>query len=213
MPTNVRDPRSIITPDAFEIDAALLGTPLARPRQRLVAILIDLAVIGVLTAITSGLGVLIWGVVGFILLQMAVRRPPPRLGQITSALYRGSIGCLGGTILLIVALVGVANMISRSPEATRAVGSAITDVVASGLGSLEQLAPAADLRSAETLEEAEAAALAFLSAADRLDPDFQEDASGMAAALQLFMADDPPYTDDPESFARGMVERFRGRDA
>lgn len=213
MPTNVRDPRSIITPDAFEIDPALLGTPLARPRQRLAAILIDLAVIGVLTAATSGLGVLIWGFVGFILLQMAIRKPPNRLGQITSALYRGSIGCLGGTILLIVAVVGAVNMISRSPDASRAVESALTDVVVTGLGSLEQLVPAADLRNAATLEEAETAAMALIGAAARLDPELLEDPSGMAGALQLFMADDPPYTDDPASFAREMTERFRDRSA
>lgn len=213
MPTNVRDPRSIITPDAFEIDPALLGTPLARPRQRLVAILIDLAVIGVLTAVTSGLGVFIWGVVGVVLLQMAIRRPPNRLGQMTSVLYRGSIGCLGGTILIIVALVGVANMISRNPDASRAVGSAFSEMVATGLGSMEQLAPAADLRNAGTLEEAEAAALAFLGAVADLDPDLLDDASGMAAALELFMADDPPYTDDSEAFAERMVERFGAGEA
>ncbi|NNF38988.1 MAG: RDD family protein, partial [Gemmatimonadetes bacterium] len=55
MPTNVRDPRSIITPDAFELSEALLGTPLAGPWRRLWAILIDIVVIGVLTAVTASI--------------------------------------------------------------------------------------------------------------------------------------------------------------
>lgn len=37
-----RDPRDIITQDAFHVDADLLGTPLATPKRRLAALLLDL---------------------------------------------------------------------------------------------------------------------------------------------------------------------------
>ena len=39
------DPRSIVTPDAFSVTPALLGTPLAEPWRRLVALLLDLVVV------------------------------------------------------------------------------------------------------------------------------------------------------------------------
>ena len=45
------DPRSMVTPDAFVVSDALLGMPLAAPGRRLVAILVDLLVIGILTAV------------------------------------------------------------------------------------------------------------------------------------------------------------------
>jgi PAS domain-containing protein len=43
-----QDPRSIITPDAFHVDPQLLGAPLATPSRRLVAMLIDLILLGFL---------------------------------------------------------------------------------------------------------------------------------------------------------------------
>ena len=44
-----RDPRDIVTPDAFAVAPELLGLPLATPRKRLAAILIDLAAVGLLS--------------------------------------------------------------------------------------------------------------------------------------------------------------------
>ena len=46
-----RDPRSFVTPDAFEVSGDLLGTPLATPGKRLVALLVDLLVIGFVTLV------------------------------------------------------------------------------------------------------------------------------------------------------------------
>jgi hypothetical protein len=48
-----RDPRSIITPDAFEVSADLIGLPLAAPKRRAVAMLIDAVVIGFITLVTK----------------------------------------------------------------------------------------------------------------------------------------------------------------
>ena len=48
------DPRSIITPDAFEVSSALLGTPLASPRRRLAALVANLANLYQMTSPSSG---------------------------------------------------------------------------------------------------------------------------------------------------------------
>lgn len=44
---NVRDPRTIVTPDAFRVAPDLLGLPLAGPMRRALGMLIDLMIIGV----------------------------------------------------------------------------------------------------------------------------------------------------------------------
>ena len=44
------DPRDIITQDAFHVDADLLGTPLATPKRRLAALLLDLLLASILGA-------------------------------------------------------------------------------------------------------------------------------------------------------------------
>lgn len=212
MPTNVRDPRSFITPDAFEIDASLLGLPLAKPGRRLVALLIDLVVIGVLTAVTSGLGVFIWASVGVFLLGTAIRMPPQRLGQVTSVLFRGSIGCLGVMILFVVSLVGLATMVSRNDAVTARVEEALVEsgVEIAGTGALQGLEPAIRLNAAESAEEAEAAAQALLSVVSDFGIARDLDRDEMAELLAEFMGDAPAYTDDPQGFAREMVERSMG---
>ena len=52
---------------------------------------------------------MIWGSVAVFLLIAAFRGPGRRMGQFTSVLFRGSTGCLGLLILVIVSLVGVAS--------------------------------------------------------------------------------------------------------
>lgn len=207
MPTNVRDPRSIITREAFEIDEALLGTPLARPGQRLVAILIDIAVIGLLNVFASGLGLLIWGVVALFLLRVAFMKPSRKMGQVTSVLFRGSTGCLGFLILLIVALMGMVTVLSRDEGMREEFQAAVGRM---GAGFLEGIEPVQQLRTAGTEEEAEVAAQALLSAAAgllELDPDAGEEE--MVDLLVQFMGEDPAWTESPEDFAEEMVRRFR----
>lgn len=107
MATNVRDPRSIITPEAFEISRDLLGTPLGTPSKRLWAILIDLIVIGFLTVATASISLILWGAVAVFFITMAFRVPGRSFGQVTSILFRGATGCLGVVILFGV-LIGYA---------------------------------------------------------------------------------------------------------
>ena len=109
MTTNIRDPRSIVTPDAFEVSAEMLGLPLAKPGRRLAGLLIDLVVIGFLTVSVAGWGYFVWGLIGLVMLQLAFKGPSGswtkgQLGRATAWAFRGSAGCLG---LLILFLVGV----------------------------------------------------------------------------------------------------------
>lgn len=46
--TSDQDPRDIVTERAFQVNPALLGRPLASPRRRLAAILVDLTLVGVI---------------------------------------------------------------------------------------------------------------------------------------------------------------------
>lgn len=47
----INDPKQIVTPFAFEVHPDLLGLPLASPRRRLLALLLDLLIASILTAL------------------------------------------------------------------------------------------------------------------------------------------------------------------
>ncbi len=47
----INDPKQIVTPFAFEVHPNLLGLPLATPRRRLIALLLDLLIASILTAL------------------------------------------------------------------------------------------------------------------------------------------------------------------
>ena len=82
METYSQDPRTIVTHDAFSVDPPLLGTPLAPPRRRAVALLINLILVGLITAFffTSA------GKLG--------------RGDRMSKVFRLFLGCMGLTVLL-----------------------------------------------------------------------------------------------------------------
>lgn len=68
METTERDPKSIITPHAFRVSPELLGTPLARPWRRAAAMLIDLALVGILALAGWRM---FWPVAAVVLFRMA----------------------------------------------------------------------------------------------------------------------------------------------
>ena len=92
------DPRSIVTPDAFQVATDLLGTPLAAPWQRILALLLDLILIGMLQLL--GWGVL-GGVAAVIGLRLAMRRSGAPMGPAA----RGALGC--ASVFVFVVAVGV----------------------------------------------------------------------------------------------------------
>ena len=93
------DPRTIVTPYAFEVSPELLGIPLAHPFQRLVALLIDLMLIVLLTS-TGALPLGIAAVIFFIW-GSTRRSSKAAMGKF----FRVAIGCFGFVVLSVTVLV------------------------------------------------------------------------------------------------------------
>jgi hypothetical protein len=98
---STRDPRSIITPDAFVVAPDLLGIALARPFRRLVAIAIDglliaiLANVGGKTLFTLLAGIMLWrGSAKISRSDSEVSAPRPRRNAVRVLLRLASISAL-----------------------------------------------------------------------------------------------------------------------
>jgi hypothetical protein len=76
MATTSRDPRTIVTPDTFSVYPPLLGTPLTGPSRRGVALLIDVALVAVITVLTSGLWFIFGAVAGTVVIRDGVPKVP-----------------------------------------------------------------------------------------------------------------------------------------
>lgn len=96
--SNGQDPRTIITPDAFSVAPELLGLPLARPWRRLVAILIDLALVGLLANAPS----VLFAFAGAGMLFLLAYRG--RKVGVGSKVARATIGCVGAVIVFVAVL-------------------------------------------------------------------------------------------------------------
>lgn len=228
MATNVRDPRSIITPDAFEISKALLGTPLGRPSRRLWAMLIDLVVIGILTAVTASISLILWGAVAVFFITMAFRKPGKSFGQVTSILFRGATGCLGVAILFGVLIGYLAVATGDGLVEDFAAG-----VVDSALEDVEDVAPPGGgppgVAGANNLRSIFRGISAFASLSTTRDPDEAREilaeslrqlgADGLTEdeARQLLdevLPDDVPWAEDRDSvYARAFRDAGIGTTA
>ncbi len=157
------DPRSIITPDAFEVSSALLGLPLATPWQRLWAILIDLAVIGMVTLLTKSFAMVLGVVAAFFFVRAGFKRTPVQ-GSAFDRAMRLSVGCLGLMIGLVTAIVWASFGIggrsgSSDAGADRPSGEAINiEGRAPFLSVLQGVNEVSDFRSAPDAAAARAAA-------------------------------------------------------
>ncbi len=87
------DPRSIVTPDAFQVSRDLLGLPLAAPSRRLAAILVDLLLIAVLSQL-GGTALAVTGAIFLFLLARRERTSSTRGGRML-------MGCLGVLVLVV----------------------------------------------------------------------------------------------------------------
>ncbi len=161
-PSTHRDPRSIVTPDAFEVSETLLGLPLASPPRRLAALVIDLAVIGLITLMTRSFGILLGVVAAGFFMRAGFKRTPVR-GSVFGRAMRRSVGCLGLLIALVTAVVwtscgsdrrDASDEDSDAPSAFAGAGAA-GSIVRALAGAGAQSA----LEGAATIEEAEATAL------------------------------------------------------
>jgi len=166
-----RDPREIVTPDAFSVAPELLGTPLARPWRRAVAMLVDLVLIGLL----SRAGWFFLGLaIAFLLFRRALRPAGSGIGTGSRWLTYGSLG----TLLLAVTLAGGwathCSGDSRSPS----IGAA-EQFLQAGLGDAgATVADVIALSRAETEPEFREAAASFVEHLSRqgVDPEQIRDA-------------------------------------
>ncbi len=215
MTTNIRDPRTIITPDAFSVSEALLGIPLAKPSSRLWAIIIDLIVISLLTVATESISLIIWGVVGAFFLQMAFRQPSGKMSQITSALFRGATGCLGMLILMGVGIGYLAvrlgddevrNVLDQVEASANAAGpnqgsdaslSSVLRAVATGVAAV-------GIAEEEDPEVAEGMLLEVVSSARDLGGDNLD----IRELLGTMVGEDAEFTDEPEAFIERVALRW-----
>lgn len=164
-----RDPRSIITPDALVVSDDLVGTPLASPRRRALALAIDGIVIVVLTAVMSNFGLILGVIVAVLFVRAGFRRTPVK-GSVFGRAMRFSVGCLGLVVGLITAVLWITlgfNM-DRDPSEVlqnldvpiEAGVSAIAPLAAEGL------LPRVDL--GDTREDAVETAAELIEALDQL---------------------------------------------
>ncbi len=101
MATTPRDPKTIVTPDAFSVHPSLLGTPLASPSRRGVALLIDVFLVILITALTSGF----WFILGVVAAAFFFTRAKKEGGNDRrSNLLRYSLGCMGVMALSVTAV-------------------------------------------------------------------------------------------------------------
>jgi hypothetical protein len=102
-----RDPRSVVTPDAFSVSPDLLGMPLATPMRRLWALLIDLVVIGVVTVVTKSFALVLGVVAAVFFVRVSLKRTSVP-GSAFGRAMRFSLGCLGVFIGVVTAIVWLA---------------------------------------------------------------------------------------------------------
>ncbi|HSW28864.1 MAG TPA: RDD family protein [Longimicrobiales bacterium] len=160
-----RDPRSIVTPDAFEVAPALLGLPLASPRRRLAALLVDLGVIGVITLLTKNFALVLGLVAAALFIREGFKRTPVQ-GSAFGRAMRMSVGCLGTWIGIITIVAGMAMAGKLGSDGGEPSGSPspsdVPEARLSGVAGLvtliEGVGDARRIERAETRSEALAAA-------------------------------------------------------
>lgn len=207
-----RDPRSVVTPDAFEPSGAVLGLRLAPPRRRLGAILVDLIVIGVITAVTQRFALILGVVFAALFIRAGFKRTPVR-GSVFGRAMRASVGCLG----VLVAIVTASLWVAFGPTGGRD-GAVTIRVEPDGSSGVIQVLGAAAIASAfgeaETIAEVEDATRSFVEAAGDLG--FPE--SELRGMLLAGVPEDASWADEaPALFDRLLpptaAEAIESRDA
>ena len=222
------DPRSVITPDAFHVSPELLGLKLASGRRRLAAILIDLFVIGIVTAVTRSFALILGIAVAVLLVRAGFKRSPTRSatssttssttggatgstkGTALHRAMRGSVGCLGvviGLATLVVWLtLGPSGRDSDDEDEVQLVGAAASGVGPSDAGAgsrVRGVLAGAVVRSAfadaESLAEAERMTREFVEASEEI---------GMEPAeLRALLLESVPRNADWAEDAPAMIDR------
>jgi hypothetical protein len=210
-----RDPRSIVTPDAFEVSSALLGMPLAKPMSRFWAILIDLAVIGVITAVTKSFALVLGVVAAFFFIRVSLKRTEVPNSAFGRAM-RFSLGCLGLFIGVITAIVWVAvgfrgfggSARDTNPQVEEALRNGGVDVAGAqgGLGDLlSGIGNVQAYRTADDVDEAVAAATTLALQLRGLG----QSSSDVRSALQDLAPADAPWSDRRDEVIERALQASR----
>lgn len=142
------DPRSIVTPDAFQVAPELLGLPLASPWRRLVALLVDLLLIAILSQL-GGTALALTAAVFFVVLA--------RRERTTRSSVRGRVmvGCLALLVLAVTvpAVVGIVALV-RNPGTVSGVARNVV-----GIAELAQLGEAPSREEALRIASGAAASM------------------------------------------------------
>lgn len=217
-----RDPRSIITPDAFEIADDLIGMPLASPRRRALALVVDGVVIGFITAVTKSFALILGVVAAVFFMRAGFKRTEVR-NSVFGRAMRFSVGCLGIFIAALTAslwLVFGPSFGSRDgPDASELASGALASVGTVFTG-LEALGLTEELGLAESGEEAEAVGRELVELARELgldDERLRTELLGMTPAEAAWSEGWPDVVDrllsegdDPDE-ASDETEGVRGR--
>jgi uncharacterized RDD family membrane protein YckC len=210
-PNAQRDPRSIITPDAFDVSADLLGMPLAAPGRRLVAMAIDLAVIGILTVVTSSFALVLGVVAAVFFIRAGFKRTPVR-GSVFGRAMRLSVGCFGLFIAVVTAALWSAfGFDFGRDDEPRAPVEVVDGMVTGGdvgLGDLLSLAGGGlALSSADDSTEAHQA-LRLLVQASR---DVGVDRPTIRETLLNEVPDDQDWSDSGPAMLETVLDEVYGR--
>lgn len=198
------DPRTIVTPDAFHVHPNLLGIPLASHSRRVGAILVDLLVI----ALVSRAGGLVLGLLAAaFLLRVTFRRKANGTPSIMETTFRGLVGCLGGTVLLVTVLVvawGIVGSHSPGPAGPDRPGRTPEGVVTSpGVrGVIGGAVEGARYMRAEDGEEARLWAEALADRARRIGLEEEE----IRELLAELTPDGAPWRDEVAGWDLGPAE-------
>jgi RDD family len=215
-----RDPRSVVTPDAFEVSKELLGLQLAPPFKRLWAILLDLTVVGLITVVTKSFALILGVVLAIIFVRAGFKRTPVR-GSVFNRAMRASVGCLGVFVALLTAVLWGAfgPGFQRGRVSTGDGNVTITpDRATLGrvLGGVANLAVSRALRDARTLDQAEAAARGAIEAGAQLGmstPEIRQILVGGVPSDAPWAADAPALFDRLLATSEPALERIETRDA
>ena len=202
--TPTLDPRGFITPDAFDVSENLLGMPLASPRRRLLALAIDLAVIGLLTIVTKSFA-LILGVVAAIFFMRAGFKRTKVKNSVFGRAMRLSVGCLGVFIAIITAsmwaLFGIDFGDGGDRDTPSVVESAIQGAGA-GFGALAGVASGLELADADNLDDAQDAIRGIVEETRELGmPDDES-----RAIIEALLDDDSEWRSAALSYFDRLVE-------
>ncbi|NIN70847.1 MAG: hypothetical protein GTO46_02705 [Gemmatimonadetes bacterium] len=140
MSSKARDPREIITPDAFSVAPELLGTPLARPWRRGVAMGLDLLLI----AIVAGLRIswfLLFSALTILLFRAAMR---PSASALRKGTRRAVFGAAAAFALIAALIAGYETFTSFNPLSWIAAEESAEAEVAEEWGVMDALGTARD---------------------------------------------------------------------